>query len=57
MKNDRYLIILKGKDRTDSVYSWRYDNGRIVIRFNGGKSYTYSPNNVRIFTDPVELDP
>ena len=57
MKNDRYLIILKGKDRTDSVYSWRYDNGRIVIRFNGGKSYTYSPNNVRILTDPAELDP
>ena len=46
--NDYVLLIIKGENKTQSVYSYNYNPNtkKWDIRFNNGKLYSYSYNNV-----------
>lgn len=49
------LVIIKGKDHTDDILRVVQENGRIVVIYKSGKSYTYAPNNVELFSNPERI--
>lgn len=55
---EQYLILLKGKDRTEDISYCTFEGNKWLIRFNNnGKIYPYRKNNVQYFYNPIELDP
>lgn len=56
---DRNLILIKGKDKTDSVQSFRFDQYRpfVYIKYGTGNEYTYNIEDVLYLRNPkvVEL--
>ena len=48
MDETKFLIILKGEDRTSDVLSFKPQGNKIDITFKGLKSYSYSRHNVII---------
>lgn len=58
MNVHKYLIIVKGADRTDSVESYNFENGKCYIKFfNNENIYPYDESNVQVFNLQNEIDP
>ena len=55
MNIDKYLILLKGQDRTKDIRSYAKSDGRVVVTFNDGNSFPYAYNNFEFLKDPVEI--
>ena len=52
------LIIVNGKDKTDSIASCNFRGGKCDIIYNSGpRVYSYNSNNVRILKLIQEIDP
>lgn len=58
MDIERYLILLKGEDKTDVVKSYEnIENWRVRVTFcNKEKAYTYSKKNFQFYSNPVEIN-
>ncbi|AZO94550.1 AAA domain-containing protein [Halocella sp. SP3-1] len=56
MDQNKYLIILKGEDRTKDIVFFEKQGQRIKIKFRGSKVYGYSIKNVNIKKNPISLD-
>lgn len=58
MDIERYLIILKGEDKTDKIRS--YENtrdGKVNVRFyKPDKIYSYSKSNFQFYSNPIEIN-
>ena len=58
MDIERYLIILKGEDKTDKIRS--YENtrdGKVNVRFyKSDKIYSYSKSNFQFYSNPIEIN-
>lgn len=54
---EKNLILVKGQDKTETISYCSYSNGKYEIKYNRGKTYTYSRYNVQWYIDPVLLDP
>ena len=52
MNTDKYLILVKGEDKTAEIKSWEYADGRILVTYQNGCSYPYGHYNVGFFKDP-----
>ena len=52
------LIVVKGKDKTASILSWKIDDHKPLIHivYNNGKSYSYKKWDVAFFKDPNDID-
>lgn len=49
MAQNRNLMIVNGKDKTDSIASYHYKNGRCYITYgNSMKEYAYNSSNVQV---------
>ena len=57
MDINKNLIMVKGKDRTKDIRTWKYQDNRIKITFNDGATFPYSPQNVTFYKNPKEIDP
>ena len=55
MNPKQNLIIIKGKDRTDQISRIAQAADRMVVTFNGGKSYFYARDNVAWLTNPRRI--
>lgn len=57
MDPKKYMFIIKG-DIKDDVVSYRYDREtkRMMITYQGGKSYSYAYSNVKILSEPLFID-
>lgn len=54
---DKFLYILKGLDKTESIDKWDYKDGQFLISFNSGKTFNYNKDNVAIYELITELNP
>lgn len=59
MSVPKHLIIIKGKDRTDSVANYRFCNNKceIVYASSPNRTYSYTRSNVDILPLQKEIDP
>jgi hypothetical protein len=56
MDIEKYLVILKGEDKTANIISYEYQGGRVLIRFNSpDKTYEYSRSNFQFYSNPSEI--
>ena len=55
MDIERYLIILKGEDKTDKIRSYEYAEGwKVNVRFyKPDKTYSYSKSNFQFYSNPI----
>ena len=58
MNIEKYLIILKGEDKTSDIKNYEYvDNWKVNVTFNkSNKTYGYSKSNFKFYQNPVELN-
>lgn len=57
MKKDRELIIINGKNRTDTIAEYSFDESKCNVRFtNGPKIYSYNKANVKILPYKGSID-
>ncbi len=49
------LVIVKGEDHSRKILRIRSKDGRTHVTYNNGKSYPYSPHNVKVLSDPIQL--
>ena len=51
---DNNLVLVKGKDKTSSVVSWRFDPNKpvVYITYKQGKSYPYNTRDVVFLKNP-----
>lgn len=57
MDINKYLIIIKSKDKTDNIMSYERNKNFIDIKFkNTEKIYTYSRSDFEFYKDPIEVD-
>lgn len=57
MDVNKYLVILKGEDRTKDIVKYNSNKGKVDILFkNSDKMYTYSKNDFKFYTNPISLD-
>ncbi len=58
MDIERYLIILKGEDKTDKIRSYEYADGwKVNVRFyKPDKTYSYSKSNFQFYSNPIEIN-
>ncbi len=53
----KYLIMIKGEDRTEEVISYESNKRSINIKFkNTDKIYEYSKKSFEFYKDPIEID-
>ena len=59
MNARKHLIIIKGKDKTDSVASFRFRNGKceVVYTSSPGRTYSFQSGNVEILSLQKQIDP
>lgn len=59
MDAQKHLIIIKGKDQTDSVFSFRFHDGRCEIIYTSApnKTYSFHSGNVEILPLQKKIDP
>ena len=52
------LIVVKGKDKTSSIQSWKIDDRKplVYIIYNNGKRYSYNIKDVAFFKNPNDID-
>lgn len=48
MLQDKVKIIVKGKDRTESIRTWKKVGNKITITYSNGKVYSYNNSNISI---------
>ena len=55
----KHLIIIKGKDQTDSVASFRFQDGKCEVVYTSApnKSYSFQSSNVEILPLKKKIDP
>lgn len=57
MDINKYLILIKNKDRTEQVAFYNYYHGKWQVRFrNSSKVYTYNNHNFDCYTNPDRLE-
>lgn len=56
MNIEKNLIIVKGEDQTSKIEYCKYENGKYIITYLGGKSYRYNYNNVIWLRDYNEIN-
>ena len=56
MNTDMHLILVKGEEKTESISSCLYEDGKWQITFERGKTYSYNYLNVQWLKNPVLLD-
>lgn len=58
MDIEKYLVILKGKDKTDVVQSYEYTGRyKVNVRFyKTNKTYTYLKRDFKFYLNPVEIN-
>lgn len=57
MNTHKYLILIKGEDKTEEVLNYNNDKYYININYkNTEKIYTYSKKDIEFFKDPIEID-
>ena len=58
VNGEQYLILINGQDKTDSVASFRFQNGMCeVIYANSPKSYRYHAEKVQLLKVQNRIDP
>ncbi|MEG0783836.1 MAG: DNA helicase, partial [Christensenella sp.] len=60
MDIEKYAIICKGKDKTYSIYSIKYNSSAqkySITYSNSDKEYLYTSNSVVFLKNPIELNP
>ena len=59
MNAQKRLIIIKGKDKTDSVASFRFHDGKcdVVYTSSPGRIYSFQNRNVEILPLKKQIDP
>ncbi|VYT68240.1 AAA family ATPase [Clostridium tertium] len=56
MNIEKNLILVKGEDQTSKIKYCKYENGKYIINYLGGKSYKYNYNNVIWLRDHNEVN-
>lgn len=60
MPKNTVQIIIKGKNKTDSIHSWYKKDNQIFVTYLDGKTYSYNTNNVQvkrsILSDKIALN-
>lgn len=57
MNSQKYLILIKGEDKTDDIVCFDRENYYINVRYkNADKTYKYSQNVFKFFKEPNEID-
>ncbi len=57
MDKQKYLVIIKGEDRTEDVLKYQSDKNYIHVRYrNADKVYTYVRGNFEFYKNPIEID-
>ena len=58
MDSRKYMLLVNGQDKTDSVASFRFQNGMCeVIYANSPKSYRYHAEKVQLLKVQSRIDP
>ena len=58
MDSRKYMLLVNGQDKTDSVASFRFQNGMCeVIYANSPKSYRYHAEKVQLLKVQNRIDP
>lgn len=55
----KHLIIIKGKDQTDSVVSFQFHDGKCEVVYTNApsKAYSFQSSNVEILSLQKKIDP
>ena len=57
MNIQRYLILIKGEDKTEEILNFNNDKYYIHINYrNAEKNYTYAKKDFEFYKDPIEID-
>lgn len=56
MNEHKYLILIKGEDKTNNVRTVKYFEGKQNVTFTSGKTYQYSYNNVEFIKCSKVID-
>lgn len=57
MNTQKYLILIKGEDKTEEILSYDSDRYYIHINYkNAEKIYTYSRKDFEFYKNPIEID-
>lgn len=57
MNIEKYLVIIKGEDKTEQILSYEPNKHLINVNFkNGKKTYKYARNDFKFYKDPIEID-
>lgn len=57
MDSHKYLIIVKGEDKTEKIAKYNRDGIYVYINYNNTeKIYTYSKKDFEFYKDPIEID-
>lgn len=57
MNSQKYLILIRGEDKTEDILNYDRDKYYIHINYkNADKLYTYSKNDFEFYKDPIEID-
>ena len=57
MNKDKNLILIKGEDKTESIHSWNFQDGRVMVTYLNGKTYPYARNSLEFFREPILVFP
>lgn len=57
MDIQKYLIIIKGEDKTEEITNYIKDKFYIHVKYkNSDNSYVYTKNNFKFYKNPIEID-
>lgn len=57
MNNQKYLVIVKGEDKTEEILNYDRDRYYIHINYkNAENMYTYSKKDFEFYKEPIEID-
>lgn len=57
MNNQKYLIIIKGEDKTEEILNYERDGYYIRINYkNTQNAYKYTKKDFEFYKDPIEID-
>lgn len=58
MDIEKTMILVKGEDKTESISAIAYEafTGKILVTYNGGRSYPYNENSVVVLEKPKSVE-
>lgn len=57
MDPHKYLVLIKGEDRTEEIYNYENSTNCIYINYNNSKKkYPYSKRDFELYGDPIKID-